>query len=390
MGMKILKQYSYYKRLLALLSILVWQCIAAEPSLALEDMLVSPAMMTEKGLQSVLMGACRAGDRIVTAGERGHIYYSDNAGSTWTQASVPLSVNLNAVHFPTSKEGWAAGHDGVVLYSDDGGVSWQKQLDGYAAAKISVKAAKKKLESLLIKTCRVPTDDNEANGDFSNDLEMTRWCLKEAERDLSIGPAKPFLDIWFKNEKEGFAIGAFGLFFHTSNGGQTWEDYATKIENPDGMHLYSVKGGPGDAIYIVGEIGLAFRSRDGGDNWETLQVNYKGGLFGVFTTNAIGQVYVYGLRGNVFKSNDFGDSWRRIDTGTASSLFGGLVLNEEKAVFVGQGGTILSHDTASGSCRVVPNDDRHYLAAAVSIDMGTLLVVGMAGAKLIAYNPAIH
>jgi photosystem II stability/assembly factor-like uncharacterized protein len=389
MGMKILKQYSCYKRLLALLFILVWQCIATEPSLALEDMLVSPAMMTEKGLQSVLMGACRAGDRIVTAGERGHIYYSDNEGSTWTQASVPLSVNLNAVHFPTSRKGWAAGHDGVVLHSDDGGVSWQKQLDGYVAAKISQKAAANNLEQLLkIK----PTRGVVSVEGINYQLEIAKWRLDEAERDQRIGPAKPFLDIWFKNEKEGFAIGAFGLFFHTSDGGQTWEDYATKIENPDGMHLYSVKGGAGDAIYIVGEVGLAFRSRDGGDNWETLQVNYEGGLFGVLTTKVIGQVYVYGLRGNVFKSNDFGHRWRRIDTGTVSSLFGGLVLNEEKAVFVGQGGTILSHDTATaaGLCRVVPNDDRHYLAAAVSIDMGMLLVVGMAGAKLIAYNPDIQ
>src|SRR4029079_5611384 len=78
----------------------------------------------------LLNGLARAGQRIVAVGQRGHVLYSDDAGKSWKQATVPVSSDLVAVPFPDATHGWAVGHDGVVLHTDDAGVTWTRQLDG--------------------------------------------------------------------------------------------------------------------------------------------------------------------------------------------------------------------------------------------------------------------
>ena len=69
-------------------------------------------------------------DHVVGVGPRGHILRSSDRGKTWVQQPSPVSTDLLAVHFPSARQGWAVGHDGVVLHSADGGVSWKRVLDG--------------------------------------------------------------------------------------------------------------------------------------------------------------------------------------------------------------------------------------------------------------------
>ena len=35
---------------------------------------------------------------------------------------------------------------------------------------------------------------------------------------------RPFLDIWFRDAQHGYAVGAYGLFMETSDGGASWTD----------------------------------------------------------------------------------------------------------------------------------------------------------------------
>ena len=75
----------------------------------------------------------RAGDRLVAVGQRGHVVVSSDGGATWKQAQVPVSSDLVAVYFVDAKQGWAVGHDGVILHTADGGEYWELQLDGRKA-----------------------------------------------------------------------------------------------------------------------------------------------------------------------------------------------------------------------------------------------------------------
>ena len=54
---------------------------------------------------------------LVAVGQRGHVVYSTDSGASWKQASVPVSSDLTAVFFVDDKQGWAVGHDGVILHT---------------------------------------------------------------------------------------------------------------------------------------------------------------------------------------------------------------------------------------------------------------------------------
>src|SRR5699024_10076488 len=110
---------------------------ASTAALAIEDVLDTPAYPTKLAPENLLNDVARAGDRIVAAGERGHIIYSDDGGESWTQADVPVSVTLTGLSFASDTEGWAVGHSGVVLHSDDAGETWTLQLTGIKAAELA-------------------------------------------------------------------------------------------------------------------------------------------------------------------------------------------------------------------------------------------------------------
>src|SRR5262245_47851611 len=118
-------------------AILVWTAVSAvsmagaasaQPP-AFQAPLDVPSAKTALAIRVPLSAMATAGQRMVVAGQRGHILHSDD-GKTWVQAGVPLSSDLTALSFPTATQGWAVGHEGSVLHSGDGGLTWSKQLDG--------------------------------------------------------------------------------------------------------------------------------------------------------------------------------------------------------------------------------------------------------------------
>src|SRR5690554_871087 len=63
------------------------------------DPLLTPAFEAPLAVRNLLTDIARAGNRVVAVGEHGNIIYSDDGGSQWQQARVPVSVNLTAVTF---------------------------------------------------------------------------------------------------------------------------------------------------------------------------------------------------------------------------------------------------------------------------------------------------
>ncbi|NIQ26341.1 MAG: hypothetical protein GTN88_07370, partial [Gammaproteobacteria bacterium] len=82
----------------------------------------------------LLVDVARAGDRLVAVGEQGHIIFSDDNGTSWTHAAVPVSLMLTAATFPTAERGWAVGHEAIVLTSEDSGSTWSVALASEAIA----------------------------------------------------------------------------------------------------------------------------------------------------------------------------------------------------------------------------------------------------------------
>ena len=315
-----------------------------------------PASPSPLAAKSALFGLARSGSRVVAVGQRGHIVYSDDAGSTWQQASVPVSSDLVAVSFPKTDAasravGWAVGHDGVIVRSVDGGRSWTRQLDG------------RTLGDLLV-----------AHYEKSGDA---KW-LGEAKRFAAQGAENPFLDVCFLDAQTGYVVGAFGLVLRTRDGGVHWEPMLHATDNPKALHLYAVAR-VGNDVFIVGEQGLALKLDRDSDRFVALTLPYAGTLFGVIGNERA--VVAYGLRGNVVRSTDGGRTWASVATGVNVGLTGATIDERGRIVLVSQAGHVLVSSDDGASFAPVKVERPLPAAAVVAANADTLVLAGPRGAS---------
>jgi len=350
--------------LLLLLVAPAWSQDGDTKPAALPDLLDMPAAASARSINGLMLDIARAGDRLVAVGGYGNILFSDDAGASWRQASVPVQASLTAVTFPTPEKGWAVGHDGVILHSADGGETWQRQLDGRATGNILLAGAEARVAEL----------ESQDEPDMM-DMDMADMALMEAEREQEVGPNRPLLDVWFADDRYGIAVGAFNYFFVTEDGGESWQDRSLTLPNPEILHLYSIDSVAEGVVLVVGEFGLTMRSRDNGVTWEQLDLGYEGSLFAVEGNG--GQAWIAGLRGNGFFSPDAGDSWQALTLNTEATLLGVYSQGPGEALFTGLQGTLLRYKQASGEVSPVVKPGSAHIAAVIK--QGDALVTAGAG-----------
>ncbi len=320
------------------------------------DPLQLPSAASPLAARSPLFAIARAGTRLVTVGQRGHILSSDNNGASWQQADVPVSTDLVAVHFPSAQKGWAVGHDGVILHSNDGGRRWTRQLDGRQAAALLVDA--------YAKTGNNPEADA---------------ALAEARRMLADGPDLPFLDVWFSDERNGHAVGAFNLIFTTRDGGAHWRPASDHADNPKSLHLYGIRA-VGDEVYIVGELGLLLRLDRASGRFRALPTPYPGTWFGLLATPDV--LLAYGLRGNAWRSRDAGKSWQQVDTGVLTGLTGAVLFGDSRIALVSQGGQVLVSRDKAASFQPVAGIKPQPIFGVSAAGANALALVGARGVRV--------
>ena len=352
--------------------------MSAPSVFALADIIETPSRPTTLAPENLLTDADRAGDRIVAAGERGHIIFSDNQGESWVQAEVPVRATLTGIDFGTDTHGWAVGHSGVVLHSGDAGETWELQLTGIEAAELAIASRQEQIEELEQEIEEAPEEEK---ADLEWALDDLFFSMENLESDLEIGPVNPFLDVWFENKDHGFVVGAYGMFLRTTDGGDTWRDWAPRIENPTGFHLNGITQITGGALVIVGEAGQIFVSVDGGESWEKRESPYEGSLFGVIGTGQVNEVLAFGLRGNMFLSTDLGKSWKVVPNEAGATLNDGAVADDGRITLVGNGGTVLMSTNGGESFRPYARDDREGVMDVVPLSGTNLLLVGEGGVK---------
>ncbi|WP_228743566.1 WD40/YVTN/BNR-like repeat-containing protein [Marinobacter sp. F4218] len=351
---------------------------ASPVAFALTDVIETPARPTELAPENLLNDVERAGDRILAIGERGHIIFSDDEGDTWTQAEVPVSVTLTGIDFGSDTHGWAVGHSGVVLHSDDAGQTWELQLTGTRAAELAIESQE---EAIAAMEERVEAAPEEKKSDLEWALDDLYFALENMQADLDIGPVNPFLDVWFADENQGFVIGAYGMFFHTKDGGETWQDWSPKLSNPQNFHLNAISRVGGGAMVIVGEAGQIHVSVDQGQNWERREGPYPGSLFGVIGTGRVNEILAFGLRGTLMLSTDLGKSWSMVSTGSTATLNDGFA-EDSRIVLVGNSGAVLTSGNGGDTFREYLRDDRQGVMSVVPVSGTNLLLVGEGGVKM--------
>lgn len=322
------------------------------------DPLDTPAEETRRAATGLMLAVARAGGRLVAVGELGRIVISEDDGRNWRQVPVPVSTDLTAVHFPTTRQGWAVGHGGAVLHSVDGGLSWTRQLDGRDAASL-LRAHYSRLRD-------------------SGDADAARF-LAVVENDFANGPELPFLSVWFRNQDEGFVVGAFGLILATTDGGRHWQPWMERVENPDELHLTAIAG-VGDDVFIVGEQGRVWKLDAAAHRFTQQRTPYEGTLFGIAGDRA--GIVAFGLRGNAVRSADGGDRWQALPLPAQSyNINGSTLLDDGRLVLVTQGGGLLIGRTDGAPFTARPATVPSLLAGVAPAGADAVVVAGLSGVR---------
>jgi photosystem II stability/assembly factor-like uncharacterized protein len=351
---------------------LLLACFAVVPAVAAEvkvpgfvDPLDAPARLSPRaGVAPVNALARVDADRVVAVGARGHILLSSDRGRTWEQQRVPVSTDLLAAHFPTPAQGWAVGHDGVVLRSTDGGASWVRVLDGRTLGALMVAHYEK----------RAPAGATVAK------------ALEEAKRFAADGPTRPFMGVYFRDEREGWVVGQFNLILYTTDGGASWVPWLERSDNDEGYSMHAI-GAAGSDVVIVGELGLVLRLDAAQQRFRRIKTPYPGTWFGMAASNQA--LVATGLRGSAWRSNDAGASWKALASGAASAINGGHFLPDGRLVLVTQHGELLlSADGGESFSKLPPVHGLPSAHDALSMEPGWLIVGGPRGVQRVALPPA--
>ena len=306
-----------------------------------EESLQRPVMKSKFASNLLLTDSVHQGKRFFAPGLYGNILYSED-GINWHQSNSPTQALLTTIFFVDDNEGWAGGHDTLILHTTDGGENWEIQYE-----------------------------DPITGGDIP----------------------KPVLDIVFKDKNNGYAIGAYGLMLVTSDGGDNWETVDTSTDLYDLLESKEMEPEPNfnsmiqyqDKLLIVGELGTIITFDDaaeGVERWQVIDSPYTGSFFGVKELNS-GELMIYGLRGNLYRSIDGGQSWDKIETATIANIFDCIETPDGKLVLIGASGTILRMDKRAMVTEKMPYQHFDSLMSVQKIRGSDLLLFGSSGVKII-------
>jgi photosystem II stability/assembly factor-like uncharacterized protein len=322
-----------------------------------------PALTVARPTAANLLAVARNGGRLVAAGERGLIIYSDDSGRHWTQAKVPVSVTLTALRFVSAREGWAAGNMGAVLRTVDGGATWTRVFDGRAAATLAEQAAQQAWDA--------------AKPDPQNAEHPLNLLLEDAHRLVDEGADKPFLDIQLRADGSVLVVGAYGLAFSSADGGRTWQAHMKDLPNPNGSTIYGAIQRQQEQ-YLFGEQGLLLRAAAADAAFSAQASPANGSLFGALTLKQ-GPLMLFGLRGKVYRSTQPGAPWTEVQTPVDASLITGLQLPDDTVLLLGAAGQIVASRDLGQTFTALPLKTRFPFTGATVAPDGTLVIVGTRG-----------
>lgn len=261
----------------------------------------------------------------------------------------------------------AVGERGVVMLSDDQGKTFRQAQD-------------------------VPVDVTLTSVSFVDERQgwaVGHWGVVLATRDggetwdlqrKDVQEDRPLFAVHFFDARNGVVVGLWSLVLVTADAGATWRSVA--LPPPEGskkadLNLLGLFADDRGRVYAAAERGMVLRSDDRGASWTYAATGYKGSFWTGLALPG-GVLLAGGLRGSLYRSADEGRTWVRIETGSKSSITA-MAVHEGRVVAVGLDGLVLRSTDAGATVSSQVRTDRAALTGVTMTSGGRMALFSRQG-----------
>lgn len=246
-------------------------------------------------------------------------------GSEWVEVRTRVTTNLRSVLVVDENTICIVGDGGVLVESYDGGRTWQGLSVGAPAT----------LRALTVVEGR-----GFAFGSRGAGFRTSVASQPSSLTGVNTGTARQINGASFSASQNGIIVTNGGGVRVTSDGGRTWTDSLTNVEND----IYAIRQ-VGNVAYLAGENGLICISTDNGVTWQAQDTGDVSATFTALSFTSSTNGFAVGTGGTICFYN--GTSWVEQATGRPDVDFYGISTGGGTPWAVGSGGVICRYNGSS-------------------------------------------
>ena len=267
----------------------------------------------------------------ILAHQSGAVLHTTDGGASWKVQARLGEGFLESIYFLDTRTGWICGDKGRLYRTADAGASWEDrsfkkdELSLYSVRFLDARRGfLAGLDTAAGKAVLFETSDGGATWTRREDLSAVRGLTDS---------------LTFSSPSAGFA-GGFNAILATRDGGRTWK-VSHEVQGGVVRDVFFLDERTG---WAVGHAGLVLRTKNGGETWEALTSFTRNRLRSVFFLDAK-RGWIVGDAseadpGVLFETVDGGVVWKRVETKTPD--LHRFAKSPGWLWIVGKGGTILS------------------------------------------------
>ena len=269
----------------------------------------------------------------------------------------PTLQELLDITFIDQNNGWAVGHEGVIVHTSDGGESWNIQDSGTV--------------SILYGVHFVSPDTGWVVGTSGKMLKTFNGGVTWIDTVIS---TRSLTDVFFLDRIRGWVIGD-NVIIRTTNGGRNWQTYDAHT-GPVPL-LYSVAFTDENNGWAVGLKGAIIYTENGGDSW----FPQSGGSNPLLDVSFVDQNrgWTVGVGVTILHTVNGGKLWVQQSISTSNVLHGVAFHDANMGAVVGDDGQMFTTTDGGESWETQTSETARTLRKVSYADLNTFYVAGDSG-----------